>query len=116
MMARDAIKIISASPAGVELTAQTVVSATNGAKVAAGVDGKVVLVIASATGEEVNATLKAGVGQNSGIGDLVLPVVAGAKTFIVGPFESERFEQADGNFYIDFETGDVGTIAAIVVP
>ena len=116
-MARDSIAVIAADDAGVELTGQTTIVPANGAKVPMGIDGKLILVIAAGTdtGEHVDVAIKAGVRNNSGQGDMLLTVPED-KTYIMGPFESERFEQADGNLYVDFTTGNVGTIAAIRLP
>ena len=116
-MARDSIAVIAAALAGTELTGQTTIVPANGATVPLGIDGKLILVIAAGTGtgEHVDAVIKAGVRNNSGQGDLSV-LVAEDKTVILGPFESERFEQADGSLHVDFTTGNVGTIAAIRLP
>lgn len=116
-MARDAITVYDAVPAGVE-TAFDSITVENGGKVLAGVDGKLILVYqgGSGVGEVLNPVIKAGVGMNSGIGDLALPESASAAVIVAGPFETERFEQADGYIYVDYTTDDVGGILAIRIP
>ena len=46
----------------------------------------------------------------------MLDKVSNGGTLVVGPLESERFEQADGKIYINFTLGDVGSCAVLVAP
>lgn len=115
-MARTNIAEYEATGGGVEIGTWTSLSVADGAQFTAGVDGKRFLLIQAGSGKEVNATIKSGVGMNSGIGDLVLAKVSSGGTLVVGPLESERFEQADGKIYINFTAGDVGSCVVLVAP
>jgi hypothetical protein len=115
-MARSNIAVYKSSPAGVELDPWTTIVQAEGAQFDAGVDGKRVLAIRATAGEAVTATILAGRGMNSGIGNLELPEVEDGATLIAGPFESERFEQADGKIYVDFADGADGAVVVIAAP
>lgn len=77
----------------------------------------VLRLVAGSTGG--NVTIKAGTNPPAlaaGQGDLVVAVAASATQWI-GPFESGRFQQADGSLLVDVATGYVaGTITAFRVP
>ena len=114
-MARDTIQVYDSKVKGDEVSFW-VINVANGGKVPAGVDGKLLLVYRAGAGELLTPIIKAGVGMNSGIGDMALEECADGAVFVAGPFETERFEQADGYIYVDYTAGDVGDILAIRVP
>jgi hypothetical protein len=63
-----------------------------------------------------SVTLRAGVNASAATAaDLTLTVAAGETAFL-GPFESAAFVQADGDLYVDFESGFTGTVRAIQAP
>ena len=60
-------------------------------------------------------TIKSGIYQRAGLGDLVVDVAGESEVFI-GPFESMRFEQADETLYIDIIDATTIKIGAILIP
>lgn len=67
-------------------------------------------------------TVKAGAGghQSSawmgGLGDLVVNIPATTGDVLIGPFESARFEQNDGNIYLDLDASANVTLAVFQLP
>ena len=114
-MARDVIDVFDAVAAGEEVTFGAI-NVTNGGKVLAGVEGKLILVYQADANKALTPTISKGIGMNSGIGNLVLPKSEDGAVVVAGPFETERFEQTDGYIYVDYAAGNVGGILAIRIP
>ena len=75
------------------------------------VDNSGVILVTNAEDSELDVTIQAGNGVRSGLGAQVVPVAATTQLAI--PIsDSDRFMQADGGLYVDFETGLTGTIIA----
>ena len=79
-------------------------------------DGKFIIHVKNTEGTANTITVLAGVGPRSGIGDLVVLVAATSGEQLIGPLESSRFKQADGNVYLDFEAAFTGLIAVYQLP
>lgn len=76
-----------------------------------------VLRVKNTTGGALNAIVRAGaqpLAIAAGQGDLTVAVAAGAIVFI-GPLESGRFAQKDGQIYLDLQAGFAGTVTALKV-
>ena len=103
-----------ANPAG------TAVDPTNDHVIAAG--GKIDRLWIRCTNTNASnrtLTVKAGVAPPShraGLGDLVVTVPLTTGDVFVGPLESARFAQANGDIYIDLEASIAGIIAAFRLP
>lgn len=103
---------------------------TNGATVADPPGpNKVFLIVNNSAVAAHNVTIRAG-GSGNGAdgnpaaavpyaeakqGDLVCSVAASA-TDLIGPFETDRFKQADGSLSIDFDATLTGTIWVVQLP
>jgi hypothetical protein len=82
-----------------------------------------VLIVSNTAAAAKNIIVRAGVGGGitpgpafrSGLGDLVIPIPAGATRWL-GPFDSARHMQLDGSVNLDFEAGFTGNITAVLVP
>jgi hypothetical protein len=120
-MARTAVPITAllanseiANPAG------TAVDPTNDHVIAAG--GKTDRLWIRCTNTSAGAkTLTVVKGVNppavrGGIGDLVVSIPATTGDRLVGPLESARFAQANGDIYVDLEAAITGIIAAFRLP
>lgn len=114
-MARDAVAVTALTlDAENESATGVAINTTNGAAVAAEHTQKLILYIHNTTDSEKDVTIKAGIGQRAGLGDLVMALAA--ETVYIVPCESARFVQANGDINLDFETGMTGTVAAYRLP
>jgi hypothetical protein len=102
-MARDTLTPVQNSYNGnVQISSTNIVTA-NGFQLAAGESGKTILVITGHASNPATVTIRKGTAAQAWLaaqGDLTFTVPA-TQTQVFGPFESARFEQADGNIYID---------------
>lgn len=79
---------------------------------------EIVLRVANGGAGTINATVVAGANPpalSAGQGNLAEAILAGATEFL-GPFESARFEQADGSLWLDLDVDTSVTITAFQVP
>lgn len=114
-MARTAVTVTQlvansevASPAG------TTVDPTNGHSISGAPLSELMLEINSTFAGAKTFTVKAGVGPTAANGDLVVSL--NNATGLVGPFESDRFGQADGSLWVDVAASATGTIKAFHMP
>ena len=89
------------------------VDVTDGAKVLAGVDGRLLLVYKADANKALTPKIVAALKTGPWVKDLVLPKSEDGAVIVAGPFETEVYEQADGFINIDYTAGDVGGILAI---
>jgi hypothetical protein len=115
-MARATLTPIAPGRNGSAVLALTANVVANGQQVAMGdIDG-LILIFNNASGGAAVVTLQSGDSDNawlSSLGDKTIAVANGAMA-VAGPFESARFENSDGNIYIDSDV--VVSTAAITVP
>jgi hypothetical protein len=94
----------------------------NGMQVNAGEAGKTILHVKNTNAATRTVTVRAGAGGHlgmawmAGLGDQAVVVGATTGDAILGPFESARFEQADGMIYVDADAAAGLTIAAFEIP
>lgn len=92
---------------------------TNGVTVNTAEPERMLIRIANTEGSTNTLTVKAGTSAaalRSGQGDLVVTVAASTGVQYVGPLESDKYLQADGAVYLDFETGMTGSIDVLLLP
>lgn len=107
---------VNASPIGVQSTAQLTVAVTNGS-------GSAITATIRAAGNGVDTNGNAQptiqpwdvVLTQATIGDLAVTVGAGATEWI-GPFTTGRFQQPDGNLYLDWSATSSTTFQVIQLP
>lgn len=87
--------------------------AANGMAFPYPVDGKSIFVVKNGDVAAKTVTVKEVVA--SAAGDLIINVAAGTEVS-VGPLESARFKQADGNVYVNFSAATSVTVAAHKLP
>lgn len=117
-MARDAIPITAlVTGDGIAQGAGVAISATNGGKVSVkGRTRRIVLHI-KATSAGGTITVQEGVyppAFRQGIGDVVKVVAGTTETLFV--LESARHTQADGDVWVDYQSGFAGTAFAYELP
>lgn len=104
-----------------EVAAGTTIDATlvtNGVVITQANTHKLTVEVANTAAAPKNITIRAGVNPpalHAGQGNKII-AVANAKTHRIGPLTSMRFSQANGDLYIDLETGTTGTISAFLSP
>ena len=82
---------------------------------------RLILVVTNSAGSTPTVTIRAGAGGGatpgqafrSALGDSVITATG---TRYIGPFESARYAQTDGSLSVDFSSGFVGTITALMAP
>lgn len=57
-----------------------------------------------------------GVFAEGGQGDVSVAFTAGTTNTVIGPLETDRFLQADGNIYLDWNGGASSTVAVLAAP
>ena len=109
---------INAAGAGVYQAAD----ATNDMMFEAGDASKLLIHIKNTNASGRTAIVKAGAGghQSSAwmgpLGDLSVAIPATTGDVLIGPLESARFEQNDGNIYLDLDASTNVTIAVFQLP
>jgi hypothetical protein len=104
------------TPAGTTIDATLV---TNGVKIVAGMPERTILRVTNTHGADHAVTIKAGAyppAVAAGQGDLAVTVPATSGDVLIGPVESGRFLQSNGEIWVDFATGFTGTVTALRVP
>lgn len=118
-MARTAITV-NALPghAGLTEPAGTTIDATNHHVITPPrTAGHLILRLANTAGADKVVTVKAGAGVQSNVpADLAVTVPATSGVKWVGPFEAQRFAQADGTIQVDVAAATAGTITAYSIP
>jgi hypothetical protein len=92
---------------------------TNGVTIANARPEQLFIRVANTEGSTNTVTVKAGVAPpalRGGQGDLVVTVAATTGVQYMGPFESDKYLQADGSIWFDFETAMTGTFDALYWP
>lgn len=118
-MARTNVPLTAlAANAGTEQAAGTTADPTNDHVIPAlGNTEHLLIRFANTAGADHTATIKAGVGESAGQGDLpAITVPATTGVMLVAGLESARFMQADGSIYVDLDTGFAGTVTAYRLP
>lgn len=103
---------------GVDGTAYTIVAADGALIRAEGKTAKLMLRIAITGGTPGTISINAGVNppafrQGLGAATVVVPETSGVKYVVI---ESARFAQANGDIYLDFNAGAVGTVTCLRLP
>lgn len=116
-MARTAITPVQLTRNGiVDVTAgYAAIDVANGMKVPYAEGGSLILVIDAGNADK-SITIKASTADmavKKGQGDLVLSI-AKNKEQMIDNLDQWRFKQADGYLYLDFATGTLGNIAAVI--
>ena len=99
--------------------AGTTLDPTNGHVISAARFRKLFIRITNTNGTNRVATIKAGAyppAESTGLGDLAVTVPATTGDVLIGPLESARFSQANGDIYVDLGASIAGIIAAIQFP
>lgn len=99
-------------------TAATAMDTTNDHYVAATEYSKSRKMFIRATNTTAGAkiiTIKAGAFQGNGQGDLTKSMAQNEVCYL-GPLDSYRFEQSNGQIYVDLEAGMTGDITVVTVP
>ena len=99
--------------------AGTTVDPTNGHVISGARFRKLLIRITNTNGTNRTCTIKAGAyppAESAGLGDLVVTVPATTGDLLIGPLESARFSQANGDINIDLGASIAGIIAAIALP
>lgn len=80
------------------------------------VDGKQILLVntTAASANGINLTVEKGSFWRSGLGNATFTLAVN-KTYVLGPFESSRFKQSNGQLYVD-TNATRGQIIAIRLP
>ncbi len=92
---------------------------TNGVTIANAKPEKLLIRVTNTEGTTNTVTVKAGANPpalRGGQGDLVVTVAATTGVQYIGPFESDKYLQADGSLSIDLETGMTGSLDALYMP
>lgn len=100
----------AARPAGETIDSTLV---TNGVVIEGAKLEELVLEVSNTAGTEQDVTVVAGAyppALASGQGDLTVAVAATTGVQLIGPLESGRFAQSNGDLYVDFESGTTGTL------
>lgn len=115
-MARTAVPLTAlvangsiANPAG------TAVDPTNGHVISGARMRKFFVRVTNTNGTNRTCTIKAGAyppAESAGLGDLVVTVPATTGDVLIGPLESARFSQANGDIWVDLGASIAGIIAA----
>lgn len=119
MTARTDVPVVTPTKNGSENeTAGTALDPTNHHSiVATAPENHLLIQVAEGTAVKT-VTVKAGTTAfaiEAGLGDLVVSPSTTVRT-IIGPFESQRFEQSDGTVHLDLEAAAAGTIWAYELP
>lgn len=119
-MARTAVPISKLTANGsVTNPAGTAVDPTNGHVISGARFRKLLIRVTNTNGTDRLATVKAGAyppAESSGLGDLVVTVPATTGDVLIGPLESARFSQANGDILVNLGASIAGVIAAIALP
>jgi predicted RecA/RadA family phage recombinase len=129
-MARDAVAYtILGNNAVTDIPAGTAVNTTNGAIIAVpkvstpGASDAIdhmFLYVTNTAGSDKTVTVKAGTGSNpatrGGTGDLAVTCKTATGGCLIGPLDANRFSQADGSIYVDYQSGLTGALTAFMWP
>lgn len=119
-MARTAVTISKLSAnSSITTPAGTTLDPTNGHVISGARFRKLMIRITNTNGTNRVATIKAGAyppAESAGLGDLAVTVPATTGDVLIGPLESARFAQANGDIYVDLGASIAGIIAAIQFP
>ena len=119
-MARTAVSLSKLTANGsITTPAGTNADPTNGHVISGGRFRKLLIRVTNTDSGAHNATVKAGVyppAESSGLGDLVVSVPATTGDVLIGPLESARFAQANGDIYLDLAASFAGKVTAIQLP
>lgn len=92
---------------------------TNGVTIANAKPERTILRVTNTEASTNVLTVRAGDNPpalRAGQGDLAVTLAATTGVQYIGPFESDKYLQADGSMEIDFETGMTGAIDALLLP
>jgi hypothetical protein len=119
-MARTAVPVTKLAANGsIANPAGTAVDPTNGHVISGARFRKLLIRVTNTNGTDRLATVKAGAyppAESSGLGDLVVTVPATTGDVLIGPLESARFSQANGDILVNLGASIAGVIAAIALP
>jgi hypothetical protein len=129
-MPRDAVAYVSlGNDAVTDIPAGTVINTTNGAIIAvprvaapgaADTIDRLFLYITNTAGVDKTVTVKAGTGTavsvRGGTGDLAVTCKTATGGCLIGPLDANRFAQADGSVWVDYQAGLTGACKAFMWP
>lgn len=129
-MARDAVAYVSLANDNVtDIPTGTTINTTNGAIVAvprtsspgsADSIDRLFLYVTNTAGSDKTVTVKGGVGSTvsarGGSGDLAVTCKTATGGCLIGPLDANRFAQADGSVWVDYQTGLTGALTAFMWP
>jgi hypothetical protein len=91
----------------------------NGMKVSPKDAAKLVLIVYNSKAGNIQTTIKAGAyppAEAAGQGDLVVPAQATVTFYMLSGLNGERFLQANGDVFIDWDAGATGVVWALECP